>query len=192
MNALRKTILSRRDALADNLRISWSHAICTRLQGLLDQENLQFPLFYVSFRSEVETHDLIRSRLQQGLFVAAPITHRADRRLEPRRITHWNQLRLGTYGILEPDAANTALVPPCDLSAVIVPGSVFDVSGGRYGYGGGYYDRFLQNYAPRAVRIGLAFDFQVLNEIPLARHDQQMHWILTEKRVIGPLRALPV
>lgn len=192
MNTLRRTILSHRDGLTDSLRISWSHAICARLQGLLAEEGLQFTMFYVSFRSEVATHDLIRSRLQQGLFVVVPITYQATRQLAPRLITNWEQLKPGIYGILEPDAADTVAVPPFELSAVIVPGSVFDVSGGRYGYGGGYYDRFLQNDAPQAVRIGLAFDFQVLNHIPLAQHDQRMDWIITEKRVIGPLRSLSV
>lgn len=192
MNPLRRTILAQRDALTDSLRISWSHAICARLQDLLAAENLQFPMFYVSFRSEVATHGIIRSRLQQGLFVAVPITYQATRKLEPRQIISWNQLTPGTYGILEPDAADTIPVPPSKLDAVIVPGSVFDLSGGRYGYGGGYYDRFLQNDAPQAVRIGLAFDFQVLNHIPLAQHDQRLDWILTEKRVIRPFRSLPV
>lgn len=192
MNALRRTILSHRDALTNNLRISWSNAICARLKGLLEAENLQSLMCYVSFRSEVVTHDLICWRLQQGLFVAVPITYVATRKLEPRRITNWNQLISGTYGILEPKVEDTVSVPPSELSAVIVPGSVFDLSGGRYGYGGGYYDRFLQNDAPQAVRIGLAFDFQVLSHIPLAQHDQRMDWIITEKQVIGPLRSLYV
>jgi len=186
MNALRRSILMRRDEVPEDLRMSWSRAICSQLQGLLAEKALHFPMFYVSFRSEVATHDLIRSRLEQGLFVAVPITHLATHTLEPRRITHWGQLVPGAYGILEPDAQITGPAPPQELSAVIVPGSVFDLSGGRYGYGGGYYDRFLMNAAPQAVRIGLAFELQVLESIPLARHDQRMHWIITENRTIGP------
>ncbi|MEZ0329466.1 MAG: 5-formyltetrahydrofolate cyclo-ligase [Dissulfuribacterales bacterium] len=184
MNSLRKSILFQRNAIPDDLRMTWSDAICLKLQTLLQGEHLQFPMFYVSFRSEVSTHELIRQRLNRGQWVSVPITHISERRLEPRRLMDWSQLIQGTYGILEPNPDTTTSVSAKKLDTVIVPGSVFDLSGGRYGYGGGYYDRFLKQGAPQAVRIALAFDLQVLNVIPLAEHDQRMDWIITETRVI--------
>lgn len=184
MNDLRKSVLAQRNAIPEDLHTAWSTNICIKLQALLQDEHLQFPMFYVSFRSEVRTHELIRQRLNQGLRVAVPITHTSERRLEPRSLTDWSQLTQGAYGILEPNPKTTVAVLPKELDVVIVPGSVFDLSGGRYGYGGGYYDRFLSQDAPQAIRIALAFDLQVLNAIPLAEHDQRMDWIITETRVI--------
>ena len=67
---------------------------------------------------------------------------------------------------------------------VVVPGSVFDRRCGRYGYGGGYFDRFLSIEAPQALRIGLAFSLQVLPEIPLKTHDQRMDIIVTENEIL--------
>lgn len=184
MNSLRKSILAQRDAISADLCVSRSETICLKLQDLLHQEHLQFPMFYVSFRSEVRTHELIQQRLNRGQWVSVPITHTSERRLEPRRLMDWSQLIQGAYGILEPNPDTTTPVPAKKLDAVIVPGSVFDLSGGRYGYGGGYYDRFLKQDAPQAVRVALAFDLQVLDAIPLAEHDQRMDWIITETRVI--------
>jgi 5-formyltetrahydrofolate cyclo-ligase len=65
-----------------------------------------------------------------------------------------------------------------------MPGSVFDLRGGRLGYGGGFYDRFLQTAAPQALRIGLAYDLQVVAAVPLQRHDQQLDYLVTETRTI--------
>jgi 5-formyltetrahydrofolate cyclo-ligase len=67
---------------------------------------------------------------------------------------------------------------------VVVPGSVFDRRCGRYGYGGGYYDRFLSIEAPQALRIGLAFSLQVVPGIPLKTHDQKMDIIVMENEML--------
>jgi 5-formyltetrahydrofolate cyclo-ligase len=65
-----------------------------------------------------------------------------------------------------------------------VPGSVFDTHCNRFGYGGGFYDRFLSMHAPQAIRIALAFDFQVQRKIDPKPHDEPMDIIVTEKRTI--------
>jgi len=143
------------------------------------------PLIYVSFRSEVETHQLIKERLNSGLEVAIPKTDVKNRHLETYLLEDWGKdLRPGAYGILEPDAEAASLIQPSQIDLAVVPGSVFDRKCGRYGYGGGYFDRFLSIKAPQAIRIGLAFSLQLLPEIPLKPHDQRMDIIVTESEIL--------
>jgi 5-formyltetrahydrofolate cyclo-ligase len=75
---------------------------------------------------------------------------------------------------------------PADVTAVlfVVPGVAFDARGVRLGRGGGWYDRALAAY-PGAVRLGLAYDFQVLDLLPEAAWDVRMHAVVTDVRVVG-------
>jgi 5-formyltetrahydrofolate cyclo-ligase len=71
-----------------------------------------------------------------------------------------------------------------EIDAVIVPGLAFDRAGGRLGYGEGYYDRFLEKLmqakTPRAQFVGVAFDAQVVENVPMYAHDVPMDWLVTE------------
>ncbi len=128
---------------------------------------------------------MIAKRLSQGKAVALPRTIIAKRQLECFQISSLDDLVTGAYSIMEPDPERCPRVDPSELDMVIVPGSVFDRRGGRLGYGGGYYDRFLSKDAPQALRIALAFSFQVQdNNIPLQPHDELMDYIVTEKEII--------
>ncbi len=141
-------------------------------------------MFYASFRSEVETLSLIRDRLAESLPVFLPVTLSQERRLSVYSIQSVKDLSPGAYGILEPLKSRAVPAHASMLDLVVVPGSVFDRRGGRYGYGGGFYDRFLACDSPGALRVALAFSFQVLDNIPLERHDQLMDYIVTEKEII--------
>ncbi len=65
-----------------------------------------------------------------------------------------------------------------------MPGVAFDRSGHRLGYGGGFYDRFLARLPARALRIGVAFDQQVLDELPAEEHDQPVDLVVTPSEVL--------
>lgn len=183
---LRQGILCERDSLSSDLISSASKKIIDSLGSIAVSRDAKLPLIYVSFRTEVITHSLIKERLAKGLAVAVPFTDIKNRRIIPVLIRDWRRdLKPGGYGILEPDPSRGAeVVQPEFLDVVIVPGSVFDRRCGRYGYGGGYYDRFLAQEASCALRIGLAFQFQIAERIPLARHDQKMDIIVTENEII--------
>ncbi len=181
----RKHILRQRDAISEETRKAHSSKIATHLRGLTEYQKSSLPLIYVSFRSEVSTHEIIRERLDAGLPVAVPRTDMENKRLDTFIIRNWDkELRPGAYGILEPDPALAEEIQGEMVDLVLVPGSIFDERGGRYGYGGGYYDRFLSITAPKAVRIGLAFSMQVYPKIPLEPHDQLMDIIITEEKII--------
>lgn len=183
----RRQGLAARDRLTTAEVAEKSAAITERLFQLAPFTACRRVMFYASFRSEVSTMAALTRALAGGMAVALPLSLPATHRLEPRLVVDpASQLRPGYCGILEPDPRQTLVLAPAKIEAVLVPGSVFDRRGGRIGYGGGFYDRFLQQEAPQAVRIGLAFAAQVAEgELPLAVHDQRLDWLLTETAVYG-------
>ncbi|OPL12767.1 MAG: hypothetical protein AVO38_14500 [delta proteobacterium ML8_D] len=181
----RSQILSKRDRLPQSTVICLSKIIIENLKRLEEYHASRILLIYVSFRSEVDTHQFIKERLNSGLEVAVPKTDVVNRRLEAFLLKDWEKdLRLGAYGILEPDIKTASLIRPSQIDMIVIPGSVFDRQCGRKGYGGGYFDRFLSIEAPQALRIGLAFSLQVLPEISLQKHDQRMDIIVTESEIL--------
>lgn len=154
------------------------------LQEVSDSETL---FIYVDFRSEVETHLCMAELLKMGKRVVVPVTLVQEKRLLPVAIKDVSlDLSPGYCGIPEPPVEKRygRVVAGSEIDTIIVPGSVFDERGGRLGYGGGYYDRFMAKEAPRAKRIGLAFDLQVVDRLVLQPHDELLDLIVTEKRTI--------
>ena len=185
-NQLRKERLAARDQLNAALRRDKSKQIQARLLELPILRDAGHLFIYVHFRSEVETLTLIEQCLAQGKIVSVPVTLREESRLLAVQLTDpATELEPGCFGIPEPTAEQIAraLVDPTDIDAVLVPGSVFAPDGGRLGYGGGYYDRFLSRDAPRACRIGLAYAVQMVAQVPMQVHDQYMDMIITEQQV---------
>jgi len=188
---LRTKILAARNRLPAEERRLKSRAITERLLALPEFTAARSVFTYVNFRSEVETLPLIAHCLNMGGAVSVPLTLPAEHRLLAYAITNPSRdLAPGYYGILEPAEA-LPLVDPASIEVVVTPGSVFDSRGGRLGYGGGFYDRFLQAAAPQALRIGLAYDLQVVEAVPLESHDQQLDYLITETRTIHWERKTP-
>lgn len=180
----RRQVLARRDALAPAERSRKSKQVLDRLWQLAEMTSTATLFVYVNFRSEVETLPLIRHSLARGIRVAVPLTDVKGGRLIPYAITDPDRdLQPGYCSIPEP-VAGLAAVDPATIDTVILPGSVFDKQGGRLGYGGGYYDRFLCNEAPQALRIGIAFELQLVEHVEVLPHDERLHILVTEDRII--------
>ena len=182
--ALRREKLAERDRLAPEQRAAWSRLIRENIVGLAAVAEAKHVMIYASFRSEVETLSLFGMFREKDIVTSAPLTLVKERRLLPYIITDpGRDLRPGYCGIAEPDAVRLTPVDPTAIDVVLVPGAVFDGNGGRLGYGGGYYDRFLAHDAPRALRIGLAFEMQVIDRVPVLDHDVKMHYLITEQMI---------
>lgn len=184
---LRKKMLKERSLLTEQHVTEKSREIEARLLFLEEIVCCHSIMVYVDYNNEVMTLSLIDHLLQENKKVLVPLTLRDKKQLLPVQIQHPEQdLHPGYCGIPEPRPllCEQQQVSPRAIDIVLVPGSVFDVHGGRFGYGGGFYDRFLANDAAQATRIGLAFDFQVQEHIPLESHDELLDIIVTEKRVI--------
>ncbi len=191
---LRKTIMAARDRLTPEARAIMSEAIRERLLTLDEIAGAATICSYVSFRSEVQTLPLIESLLARGKRIVVPLTRVNERRLDLVAIDDpADDLGPGYCGIPEPreTVLPRHLTSPQNLDLIILPGSVFDLRGGRFGYGGGYYDRLLAQ-VPNIARIALAFEMQVVDRLPLAEHDELLDRIVTEKRIItGDRRESP-
>jgi 5-formyltetrahydrofolate cyclo-ligase len=144
--------------------------VISRLRPLLAEA--QTIMAYYSLPDEVNTHALIDELVAEGKTVLLPKVTGADT-MELRRYTGRADLQEGAYHILEPVGE-----PFTDLSAldlILVPGLAFDAAGHRLGRGRGYYDRFLHSKnRPYCVKIGICFDFQKVDEVPVDAHDIAM------------------
>jgi len=184
--SLRKRILGARDRLTAEDRHEKSKFVMQNFSSLLEMQQWSTLFIYVNFRSEVETLELIKRCLNQGIRVAVPLVKAKDVKMIPLLIKDPVQdLVPGYYDIPEPDPFKTTQVDAREIDAAVIPGSVFDILGGRLGYGGGYYDRFLVNDAPQAKRIGFAFEMQVVEKVPVEPHDQSLDILITEKRIVN-------
>ncbi|WP_214761040.1 5-formyltetrahydrofolate cyclo-ligase [Exiguobacterium sp. s146] len=125
---------------------------------------------------EIDTLPLIRLAWQAGKSVFVPkVTNQG---LTFHEIHSLEDLEPGVMNILEPTTeATTRMIDVC-----IVPGRVFDRAGYRIGWGGGYYDRYLATY--NGTTIALAYDVQLLDEIPIEPHDIPVEFIVTERETI--------
>ncbi len=187
---LREEKLKKRDGLGRDEHEEKSRIIVDKLLGFAEIERARNIFSYVSFRSEVDTHRLIAELMKRDKRVSVPVTRVKEKRLEAIHIESLEEdLVPGYRDILEPEEQRSkeSVTEPLNIDVVIVPGSVFDERGGRFGYGGGYYDRFLENI-PFAVRIGLAFELQTVKEAPLEPHDELLDYIITEERIIEAKR----
>ena len=185
---LRKEILERRDQQSDQDQRRKSDRIRTTLLGLDELRRCRSIFIYVNFRSEVQTIGIIEHLLAQGKTVSVPLTRVAEKRLEIIRINDpKHDLAPGYCGIPEPkeELVTTGRLPAESLDLIMLPGSVFDERGGRFGYGGGYYDRLLAQ-VPSIPRIALAYEMQVVQKLPLQDHDELLDLIVTEERLIRP------
>ncbi|KPJ99468.1 MAG: hypothetical protein AMJ60_04955 [Desulfobacterales bacterium SG8_35] len=183
---LRKRILGARDGLTGNDRHEKSTMIMHNFLSLPEMHQWSTLFMYVNFRSEVETLELIKNCLNRRIRVAVPLVDASAVCMIPLLIKDPEKdLVPGYYNIPEPDPGKSPRVEPGEIDAAVIPGSVFDIHGGRLGYGGGYYDRFLLNDAPQAKRIGFAFELQVIEKVPVEPHDQPLDILITEKRIVN-------
>ena len=182
-NKLRKSILLERDDIEEELRNYKSDKIFDRFTLFSDESNFSSIFSYFHFRSEVKTNKIIKSLLENNKEVSLPKTYIKEKLIKAVQIKDINNLQPGAYGILESEEL-FKIIPPENLDCIIVPGAVFDRSGGRIGYGGGFYDRFFEKVSTKTVKIGLAFDFQLKKTIPQEEHDIPLDIIITDKEIV--------
>jgi 5-formyltetrahydrofolate cyclo-ligase len=183
---LRQRLLRRLREHPERARQAKSRAIGRRLRRLKMYRRAKTLLCYVAFDGEVETRAILRRALDDGKRVAVPVTVPSTKRLlaveirDPDRDLDVK----GHFGIPHP-ARTGRRIPKAKLDLVLMPGVAFDRRGHRLGRGGGYFDRFLSRLPSRARRVGLAFEFQLMKELPVESHDLPAHAVVTEKGVVG-------
>jgi 5-formyltetrahydrofolate cyclo-ligase len=182
--AIRKKALTARDTLPPGERTAKSRAIEDRLFALSEFVSAQVILFFASFRSEVDTGPMIRRALLSGKRVVLPKVTGAELVLY-EIVDPDADVSPGAWGIPEPHGTRPVMLDEIDL--VIVPGAAYDEQGNRVGYGAGFYDKLLRAF--RKMTVALAFEAQIVPNIPAELHDIPIKKIVTEKRVIIAHRA---
>jgi 5-formyltetrahydrofolate cyclo-ligase len=180
---LRKEGIQIRKNLPETELMEKSKQIKKRLYKMKEFQQASTILFYVSYDNEVYTHDLIKESLSSGKNVIVPITDKEKHCLVLSKLKAWEDLECSTYSILEPKKNCVHKVSLDEIDLILVPGVVFDESGNRIGHGVGYYDGLLKN-SKNACHIGLAFEVQLVDSIPVEEHDVKVDKIVTEERVI--------
>jgi 5-formyltetrahydrofolate cyclo-ligase len=180
---LRAEALSRREAQPDKDAVS--RRIIERLVSLPVYQSASAVLFYVDVRSEVRTRWFFPEVLKAGKGLIVPYCVGAE--LELFRLSDLSELVPGRFGILEPDPILRSFpdrrVLAGELDLLIVPGVAFDRGGGRMGHGFGFYDRLLKSVRPDTPKFGLAFECQIVTEVPMEPHDVALDGVVTESAV---------
>ena len=135
---------------------------------------------YISVNNEVDTISLIKQSLEDNKRIAIPKVV-GLRKMSFYYINSIDNLKRGKYNILEPrDNCEEVTLQP---ETIIIPGVAFDINRNRLGYGGGYYDTYLQKHK-KAKKIAFAYDFQVIEKLPIDTFDIPMDRVITEKRTL--------
>jgi len=142
---------------------------------------------YMDFKNEVMTKYIISHCFENGKKVILPLVDTIDgvKRIVPYEVMDMEKdVSYGTFGILEPKKDSAKIFNPEEIDLVIVPGVAFDIYRNRLGYGAGFYDRFLKLVRPSCPKIGIAFEFQIYDAIPVEEHDIPLDFVITEERII--------
>ena len=140
-------------------------------------------LIYISTGWEVDTHGLIQQLLAMGREICVPYYNPTAKAYAPSVLHDFHRdLGAGRFAILEPKPEAIRPIAANQIEAALVPGLAFDAAGNRLGRGMGYFDRLLSEIG--GVKIALAYDFQILNEVPAEAHDARVDFIVTEIRVV--------
>ena len=180
---LRKEMLNRRKNLTANAITAGSQAICRRLASFPHFVQAKTIMGYLAMPGEPQLDDFLLYALKIGKTVCVPFMGPVYGVMEAAEITSLTELVSGRLGVRMPDPSKTRTVSANTIDLVLTPGVAFDRGGGRLGMGAGYYDRFLPS-ASQACRVGIAWNLQLVDQVPQAEHDILMHWLITEDSAI--------
>ncbi len=181
---IRESGLKARNGLSKEEVQEKSLQILGSLEAQTFFQNSKHVLFYYPHQNEVHTLELIKTYLAAKKIYLPKISRKGE--FEPWLCEDLNQLPLNKYGIPEP---SEGMKPPHErLDLIILPGVAFDPKGNRIGMGKGYYDRFLA-HQKGVIKVALAYENQIFDELPKDPYDEPVDMIITEKRVIHCLKS---
>jgi 5-formyltetrahydrofolate cyclo-ligase len=182
---LRKHVLSVRGQMDSKVREEKSRKIVEQLLNFPIIKDVNLIFSFLSFGNEVDVRPFLEESIRVGKKIAIPKAWLKDRIMIPYLFAGWDSLKPGLYGILEPDPDTAQKVTHEEIDAVIVPGVAFDQKGGRLGYGGGFYDRYLAGFKKCPPLIAVCFSEQLLDQVPVKSHDYKVDYIVTENGILS-------
>lgn len=185
---LRKEILEKRDNIDLVKRKEMDKKILNKFYETQYYNDAEKIFIYISYASEINTKEIINKALKDNKKIYVPRTEFKSRNMDAVEITSLDNLLESTYGILEPSTEESK-TEPNELDLIVVPGVAFDRNGGRMGYGAGFYDRYFKKInkenISKIVKLALAYEFQILDKVPMNSQDVPVDYIITENEFIG-------
>ena len=178
-------MLQKRNAHSSSELDALSISIFKHLSSLQRLREAQTVCTYVHIGSEVRTRELIHWALNKGKSVIVPITDETHTTLRFSEIKDLDrELEPGAFGVPEPKSEFRRITPLEKADVILVPGVAWDLRGYRLGYGAGLYDRSINALQTPKWKIGLAFTFQIIPELPTSRFDTRVEQIVTDHMTI--------
>ncbi|MFH2106656.1 MAG: 5-formyltetrahydrofolate cyclo-ligase [Candidatus Micrarchaeota archaeon] len=172
---LRKQIVSKKKELGQKQIDGMSSLITKCLIANPEIQKAKTIAFYLSKKDEVQTKSAIEILMKQQKQIFVPIVDGEHIRLV--EFVSFDDLHIGKFGVPEPKTKKPAEKNP---EVMVIPGIAFDKNCNRLGYGKGYYDRLLKKF--KLYKIGICFDFQVVDSVPVKDHDEKMDIVITDSR----------
>lgn len=160
----------------------WSEAVCTQLMHTDIWRQAEIICFYYPLGNEVNLLPAAQRALEMGKVVIFPKTEGDVIRFY--QVETLKDFQEGCFHVMEPVSQQCFSKEDYlgRKTLILVPGVVFDEKKNRMGYGRGYYDRYMMEHT-EAVKVGIAFEMQVADEIPVEKFDISMDYMVTEKRI---------
>jgi 5-formyltetrahydrofolate cyclo-ligase len=174
--SMRELLIQKRRMLSAEDRANLSALVLSQLEKMTVFREAKTVLLYYPKNNEVDVLPLFK-RYKRDKVLLLPVTHRDGMTANPYEGN--DKTHRGKVGIPEP----TTPAYEGQIDVIIVPAVAFDKAGNRLGRGGGYYDRFLKKQT-HATIIGVGYDFQLVEEVPVRKHDQKMHRIILPSQTI--------
>jgi 5-formyltetrahydrofolate cyclo-ligase len=177
---LRQKIRAALGKISLAVRMVESLELCARLEPQLPSAHAI--LFFAPLPDELDVWPLLEKLLPAKRICALPAFDSAAQGYSARRVRNLEtDIKPGKFGISEP-LPECEEIPWGQFDLVLVPGLAFDLTGNRLGRGRGFYDRILA--AASGIKCGVAYDFQLLERIPVEKHDARVDFIFTPTRCV--------
>lgn len=182
-NAMRKSVLDQCRLMTPERRRKQAEEVCVRLRRVAAFVHAEVLMYFKADAFEVDVESVVRTLRSQETRVCLPRVDWTSKRMTAALILDLDQdVSLGKHGIWQP-SPHCPEAAPEELSVILVPGIAFDSTCARLGRGAGFYDRFLADPQIRAVKIGVAFDEQIVDAVPMDRWDVRLDAVVTPTRV---------
>ena len=178
---IRKEILAKRNILSDKDINKKSDLIIKNLTSYI--ENVQNIMIFMDMKTEVKITKLLELHPKKNFFISK-ITNSKNREMKINKYNK-NELILHKFGYYE--SSSNDFYDEEILDVVIVPALAFDSKKNRIGFGGGYYDTFLEKVRQKnnkALFIGVCYDFQIIDSVPTEKHDITLDFVVSESKII--------
>jgi 5-formyltetrahydrofolate cyclo-ligase len=181
--ALRAAKLVERGLLSGVDAADWSRLIQGKVLQFSPYLTCRSVALYSPIQNEVETGEILSHALSAGKRVFLPRCGEQDS-VELVEIGSPAELKAGRSGFLEPTGEKRLSRRGYGELVMLVPTVAVDVRGSRLGRGRAWYDRLIDELNGRALLAALAYEFQIVDEVPTDEWDRKVHYVITERRVV--------